>query len=87
MPVPRLGLATPFRRPQAARCRARGGDDRAWRIAPPRAARPDGEDERKALEPLLETVEAGRSPADRLLAEYRGPWRGDIDKVFDAEAF
>jgi glutamate--cysteine ligase len=47
----------------------------------------NGEDERKALEPLLEIVEAGRSPAGRLLAEYRGSWRGDIDKIFDAEAF
>jgi glutamate--cysteine ligase len=45
------------------------------------------EHERKALEPLLEIVEAGRSPADRLLAKYRGPWRGDIDKIFDVEAF
>ena len=39
-----------------------------------------GEDERKALAPLIETVEEGRSPADRLLADYHGPWRGDIDK-------
>jgi glutamate--cysteine ligase len=46
----------------------------------------NGEDERKALEPLLEMLEAGRSPADWLLAEYRGPWRGDIDKIFETAA-
>jgi glutamate--cysteine ligase len=45
-----------------------------------------GEDERKALAPLIETVEDGRSPADRLLAAFSGPWRGDIDKIFDTQA-
>ena len=45
-----------------------------------------GEDERKALAPLIETVEEGRSPADRLLAAYHGPWQGDIDKLFDSKA-
>jgi glutamate--cysteine ligase len=54
-----------------------------------RRARPDlgGEDERKALEPLLETLKAGRSPAERLLADFAGPWRDDIDKVFEQRAF
>jgi glutamate--cysteine ligase len=54
-----------------------------------RRARRDarGEDERKALVPLIETIEEGRSPADRLLALYHGPWQGDIDKVFDTSAF
>jgi gamma-glutamylcysteine synthetase len=35
----------------------------------------------------LETLEQGHSPADRLLADYRGPWRGDVDKVFETKAF
>jgi glutamate--cysteine ligase len=47
----------------------------------------NGEDERKALEPLIETIEDGRSPADRLLADYRGPWQGNIDRVFATYAF
>ncbi|HLO22284.1 MAG TPA: glutamate--cysteine ligase [Methyloceanibacter sp.] len=85
--VPRLGLATPFHRHRLLDVArevvmiALGGLRRRARLDR------NGEDERKALEPLLEIVEAGRSPADRLLAEYRGPWRGDIDKIFDAEAF
>lgn len=85
--VPRLGLATPFHRRRLLDVArevvtiALGGLRRRARLDR------NGEDERKALEPLLEIVEAGRSPADRLLAEYRGPWRGDIDKIFDAEAF
>ncbi len=85
--VPRLGLKTPFR--------GRTLLDVAREVVPialgglRRRARLDlgGEDERKALEPLLETLEAGRSPSDRLLADYRGAWRGDIDKVFDTNAF
>jgi len=45
-----------------------------------------GEDERKLLAPLKEIVEEGRSPADRLLEDYEGPWDGDIDRVFESEA-
>jgi glutamate--cysteine ligase len=54
-----------------------------------RRARRDknGEDERKALAPLVAAIEDGLSPADRLLALYHGPWQGEIDRVFDAEAF
>ena len=55
---------------------------------PERRARLDrnGEDERKALAPLIEITEEGRSPADRLLADFSGPWHGDIDKIFDYSA-
>jgi glutamate--cysteine ligase len=85
--VPRLGLATLFRgrRLVDVACEvvtiALGGLRRRARLDR------NGEDERKALEPLLETLEQGRSPADRLLAEYRGPWQCDIDRVFETQAF
>jgi glutamate--cysteine ligase len=85
--VPRLGLATPFHRRRLIDVArdvvmiALGGLRRRARLDR------NGEDERKALEPLLETLEQGQSPADRLLADYRGPWRGDIDKVFETKAF
>jgi glutamate--cysteine ligase len=46
-----------------------------------------GEDERGALDPLVEIIEEGHSPADRLLAEFHGSWHGDIDKVFETNAF
>jgi glutamate--cysteine ligase len=54
-----------------------------------RRARADknGEDERKALAPLVAAIEEGLSPADRLLALYHGPWQGEIDRVFEAQAF
>jgi glutamate--cysteine ligase len=41
-----------------------------------------GRDESSFLEVLEEIVEAGRTPADDLLALYQGPWKGDIDRVF-----
>ena len=84
--VPRLGLNTPFR---GGTLRDIASDVLALADAGlKRRARLDarGDDERKALAPLLETIEQGLSPADRLLALYRGPWQGDIDHVFDTEA-
>jgi glutamate--cysteine ligase len=85
--VPRLGLATPFRSRRLVDVArevvtiALGGLRRRARL------NRSGEDEHKALEPLLETLEQGHSPSDRLLAEYRGPWQGDIDKMFETQAF
>jgi glutamate--cysteine ligase len=46
----------------------------------------DGQDERKHLARLAETAAEGRSPADRLLDDYAGKWRGDIEKLFDTQA-
>ena len=85
--VPRLGLGTPFRG-GALRDVAREMVALAEQGLK-RRARLDrnGEDERKALAPLIETIEDGLSPADRLLALYHGPWQGDIDRVFDTQAF
>ncbi|HEX5932172.1 MAG TPA: glutamate-cysteine ligase family protein, partial [Methyloceanibacter sp.] len=85
--VPRLGLETPFRG-DTLRDVAREVVALAERGLK-RRARLDrkGEDERKALAPLIETIEDGGSPADRLLALYHGPWQGDIDRVFDTQAF
>ena len=85
--VPRLGLNTPFR---GGTLQDIGRDMVGIALGGlQRRARLDrsGEDEGKALAPLIETLEEGRSPADRLLALYRGPWQGDIDKVFDTRAF
>jgi glutamate--cysteine ligase len=84
--VPRLGLATPFRG-GTARDVARKMVDLAGEGLRRRGKLDrQGEDERKALAPLVEIIEEGRSPADRLLAEYRGPWQGDIDRLFDSHA-
>ena len=85
--VPRLGLNTPFR---GGTLRDIGRDMVGIALGGlQRRARLDqsGEDEGKALAPLIETIEDGRSPADRLLELYHGPWQGDIDRVFDTQAF
>ncbi|WP_338037857.1 glutamate--cysteine ligase [Noviluteimonas dokdonensis] len=41
-----------------------------------------GVDERVFLDPLIESAEAGQTPAERKLALYEGPWAGNIDRVF-----
>jgi glutamate--cysteine ligase len=85
--VPRLGLKTPFRggtlrevAREVLRLALGGLQRRAKRNR-------NGDDERKTLEPLMLITEEGRSAADRLLADFAGPWRGDIDRVFDTKAF
>jgi glutamate--cysteine ligase len=85
--VPRLGLKTPFRR---GTLRDVGRDVVGLALEGlKRRARLDrnGDDERKALAPLIEIVEEGRSAADRLLADFNGPWQANIDKVFETNAF
>jgi glutamate--cysteine ligase len=84
--VPRLGLEAPFRGGKVldvARTMvqlAEGGLKRRARL------NRQGEDERKALAPLIETIEQGRSPSDRLLGAYHGAWQGDIDQLFETQA-
>ena len=84
--VPRLGLNTPFRAgtvaniAQAAVAIAEKGLIRRAMVDR------DGDDERKHLAQLAETAAEGRSPADRLLAEYADDWRGDIERLFDTHA-
>ncbi len=47
----------------------------------------DGLDETIFLIPLEETVTTGKTPAERMLDKYNGPWQGDISRVFDEYAF
>jgi glutamate--cysteine ligase len=46
-----------------------------------------GEDETKYLEPLEDLVSRGSTPAEELLAKYRGPWGGSVDPVFTEYAY
>ena len=85
--VPRLGLKTPFRDRHVADV-AREAVAIAEKGLQRRAIADNaGDDERKHLAPLLEIAAEGRAPADRLLDQYAGTWRGDIEKLFDAHAF
>jgi glutamate--cysteine ligase len=85
--VPRTALATRFRdtRVQAIAheilhiaqkgLRARGQINRA------------SQDESIYLEPLQEVAATGRTLADELIQQFEGPWRGEIDHVFEEYAF
>ncbi len=85
--VPRTALKTPFR----------GGTVqdlaiRAVAIAQEglkrRAHGYGGEtDETRFIEELAEIAESGVTPAERMLAEFAGPWGGDIDRVFAEYAY
>jgi glutamate--cysteine ligase len=85
--VPRFGLKTPFRHGTAGDV-AREAVAIAEKGLQRRATvDKSGDDERKHLAALVEIAAEGRSPADRLLAEYADNWHGDIDRLFDAHAF
>ena len=85
--VPRLGLATPFRKSGVLDIArqvvflAETGLKRRRRLDM------KGNDESRALLPVIELLEQGRSPADLLLTDYKNDWKGNIDKVFEARAF
>jgi glutamate--cysteine ligase len=85
--VPRLGLNTPFRGRTLHAIAREAVTIASTGLAARGLLDRNGEDERKHLAPLIETVADGRSPADVLMAEYVQDWQGDIDRLFDAHAF
>jgi glutamate--cysteine ligase len=46
-----------------------------------------GEDERVYLAPLQEIAKGGPTQAEHWLAQYHGPWQGDIKRIFEEAAF
>ena len=54
-----------------------------------RRARTNNEaaDERIFLEPLIEIIEAGQTPAERKLELFHGAWKGSVDPVFREFAY
>jgi glutamate--cysteine ligase len=46
-----------------------------------------GDNETGFLGPLLETVESGKTPAERKLELYHGRWDHSVDPVFEAFAY
>lgn len=47
----------------------------------------DGFDETLFLIPLEETLAIGKTPAERMLDKYNGPWAKDISRIFSEYAF
>ena len=81
--VPRQALKTPFREGTVADLARQvvalaqdGLKDRSRIDA-------SGLDERVFLDDLHAILEAGRSPAEDLLERFHGPWKGNIDRVFE----
>jgi glutamate--cysteine ligase len=85
--VPRRGLTTPFRTTTLKEVSrdvlriARKGLRNRRRI---NAA---SQDETIYLESLAEVAISGRTLADELIERFHGPWRGEIDHVFEEYAF
>jgi glutamate--cysteine ligase len=81
--VPRTAIHTPFRGGTVADVArrvvhiARGGLVRRARL---NAA---GADESIYLAPLEETLDLGKTPAERWLDKYHGAWNGDLTRIFD----
>jgi glutamate--cysteine ligase len=84
--VPRLGLHTPFRgrtlREVALDVLAIARDG-----LHARALRSKGEDESHFLDTLFAIAGSGRTPAEELLADFHGRWRGEIDPIFEEYAY
>jgi len=85
--VPRTALTTRFRSTtvqqiarDVVRIARRGLRQR-------RRINPASQDESIYLEPLAEVVQSGRTLSDELIAKFNGPWRGNIDHVFEEYAF
>jgi glutamate--cysteine ligase len=85
--VPRLGLATPFRGKKlqeiaiaAVQLAKAGLKRRAHQNG-------EGDDETIFLQPVIETAESGKTPADTLLDEYATRWRGVVDPVYVDDAY
>jgi glutamate--cysteine ligase len=47
----------------------------------------NGSDESTYLDPMMEFVAAGQTPADRKLELFHGPWGGSVDPVFTEFAY
>ena len=80
--VPKLGLKTPFRNTNVLALARRMLDiSRAGLRA--RAQKDSvGGTEEGFIEPLFQIAESGKTRAEELLERYKGPWAGDVTKIF-----
>jgi len=80
--VPRTAIHTPFRGGSVADI-ARIVVDLAGDGLRRRKYVQGGNDETIFLKPLNETLDLGKTQADRWLDKYNGEWAGDLDRIFD----
>jgi glutamate--cysteine ligase len=46
-----------------------------------------GDNESGFLDPLREVLASGKTPAERLLDRFHGPWDGNISRIYEEESF
>jgi len=80
--VPRTAIHTPFRGGTVADV-ARMVVDLAGDGLRRRKYLAQGKDETIYLDPLNETLDLGKTQAERWLAKYHGEWAGDLTRAFD----
>ena len=85
--VPRFGLKLPFRDGTVLDLARETLKIAAHGLKRRRCLGSSGADETGFLDPLIEIVESGQTPADRKLALFHGAWNGSVDPVFTEFAY
>jgi len=85
--VPRLALAARFRGTTVAELARQALRIARMGLIRRRRINPKSQDETIYLEPLIALAASGKTVADELLERYQGPWRGNIDHIFEEHAF
>ena len=82
MEVPKSALHTPFRQHKVLDIAQQVLDMSRAGLASRNEPDSAGNDETQYLHPLNDIVTAGKTAAEDMLEAYRGPWQGDIDRIF-----
>lgn len=85
--VPRLALATPFRRGTLLDVACEAVAISRQGLAARRRLDAEGRDETRHLAYVEAIADSGRTLADKLIEHFHGPWGGRVDPVFEAYAF
>ncbi len=85
--VPRDALATPFRDTTVQEIAREALRIARWGLKNRRRINWKSQDETIYIEPLAELVAENKTVADELLERFHGPWRGNIDHIFEEFAF
>ncbi|HEY5613890.1 MAG TPA: glutamate--cysteine ligase [Lysobacter sp.] len=85
--VPKHAFKVPFRGGSVLDLARRALEISAHGLARRARLNQYGADESIFLEPMMEFVEAGMTPAERKLELFHGPWNGSVDPVFAEFAY
>jgi glutamate--cysteine ligase len=85
--VPKLALKTPFRKTSVHQLARRMLEISLAGLKSRAAMDSAGATEEGFLQPLQELVDRGYTRADELLGLYRGEWKGDLSRLYEAYNF